>query len=177
MDNQGVHIRKIGPEDENAYRDLRLLSYQEASFAFSESYEDECKKPVSLFVAELTAVGYPEEYFILGAFSESKELMGFVKVRRDQRSKARHKSMIHAMYVASQYRKSGVGQQLIDYLLEICIGMPGLEQIHLWVLYHNDQSAAPFYQGLGFKLQGPVVKKDLKVGSEYIDAGYMVKYL
>ena len=176
MDKKRVYIRKLGVDDGNAYRNLRLLSYQEASFAFSESYEDECKKTVSSFIEELTATGYPEEYFILGAFSESKELIGFVKFRRDQRSKARHKSMIHAMYVAAEYRKSGVGQELIHHLFEICNDMPGLEQIHLWVLYLNDQSAAPFYQSLGFTLQGPLVKKDLKVGLEYIDAGYMVKY-
>ena len=51
-----------------------------------------------------------------------------------------------------------------------------LEQIHLWIL-HTDRSASGFYQRLGFIPQGPLVKKDLKVGDQYIDAEYLVLYL
>jgi hypothetical protein len=41
---------------------------------------------------------------------------------------------------------------------------------------HADTSAAPFYQQLGFESQGKV-NNDLKVGDQYIDAEYMLKYL
>ena len=144
--------------------------------AFSESYEDERLRPESDFAAELDVRGEPAEWFVLGAFAEGNELVGFVKFRRDQRSKARHKAMLHAMYVAPEYRKHGVGKQLVMEVLERARQLPGLEQLHLWVL-HAEGSAAGFYQKLGFEQQGPLVRKDLKIDGRYVDAEYLVLYL
>ena len=171
-----VAFRILGQEDANDYRQLRLISYQEAAEAFSESYEDEKEKELQAFEAELIIKGEPAEWFVLGAFVDEK-LIGFVKFRRDQRSKARHKSMVHAMYVDPAYRGHGIGRRIIEDLLQRVRQQEGLEQIHLWVLHANGKSAAPFYASLGFVRQGPLVKKDLKIGQLYIDAEYMVMYL
>ena len=111
---------------------------------------------------------------MLGAFTSANELAGFVKFVRDQRSKARHKAMLHAMYVHSDYRGQGVGRILIDTLFEQVQQLKGLEQIHLWTL-HAETSAASFYSLCGFQSQG-VVKKDLKIAGRYVDAEYMVYY-
>lgn len=173
-----VNFRFLNPKDRTTYQSLRLASYQEAPFAFSESYEDELDRPVSYFAAELEMKGHPPEWFVLGAFSEREKLIGFVKFRRDLRSKARHKSMIHAMYVAPEYRKYGIGKGLIDQLLISVKELENLEQIHLWVLHADGSvSASDFYKKCGFISQGPLVKKDLKIGETYIDAEYMVMYL
>ncbi|GJM31945.1 MAG: hypothetical protein DHS20C18_09460 [Saprospiraceae bacterium] len=172
------NIRLLTEKDASAYRTLRLHSYQEAPLAFSESYEDEQHRTDTDFAQELKTVGNAPEWFVLGAFSESDQLIGFVKFRRDRRSKARHKSMIHAMYTDPAYRKQGVWRELIYSLLERVKQLEGLEQIHLWVLHSAvGGSASGFYKSCGFENQGPVVRKDLKMGAVYVDAEYMVMYL
>lgn len=171
-----IHIRLLTERDAAVFREHRLKSYLNAPLAFSESYEDEIKKTESVFAQELKIIGQPPESFVLGAFSEEGKLIGFVKFRRDIRSKARHKSMIHAMYVDAAFRKYKVGRRLIADLLERVKSIKGLEQIHLWVL-HSNGSAAGFYQKCGFRSQGTIVKKDLKINGVYVDAEYMVMNL
>lgn len=188
----GYQIRVLAPTEAAAYQALRLQSYQDSAYAFSESYEDEVQRSIDHFQAELAsfvpASRGPEgrlppgtgpngqEQYVLGAFNESGELAGFVKFRRDQRSKARHKSMIHAMYVAPDHRKRGLGKQLIDEVIARARKLDGLEQIHLWVLHSTaSTSASEFYAKCGFQSQG-IVRKDLKINGQYVDSEYMVMY-
>ena len=170
-----MQTRILTTSDAGAYRQLRLRSFQEAPFAFSESYEDEVQRPEADFLEEVRPVGEPPEQFILGVFTE-EELVGFVKFRRDLRSKARHKAMVHAMYVDPAFRNLGLGRKLMVEVIDRSQQMPGMEQIHLWVL-HASTSASDFYASLGFLRQGPMVLKDLKFQDQYIDAEYMVLYL
>ena len=171
-----INTRLLDENKATDYRELRLKSYKESPLAFSESFEDEQHKALSEFERELMIQGTPPEWFVLGAFSTTEKLIGFVKFRRDLRSKAHHKSMIHAMYTDPKYRNHGIGKKLILDLLERVRTSIGLEQIHLWVL-HSDTSAIDFYIKYGFERQGFVVKKDLKVGGTYLDSEYMVMYL
>jgi GNAT superfamily N-acetyltransferase len=171
-----TQIRQLDKADAAAYRRLRLESFRESPFAFSESYEDESKKTEADFANDLTSSGEPAERFVLGAFSEDLQLIGFVTFKRDLRAKARHKSMIYAMYTTAGARRQGVGRALVTEVISRARRLEGLEQIHLWVL-HGTTSAADFYRKLGFQSQGPVVKKDLKINGQYVDAGYMVLYL
>lgn len=170
-----MYQRILDTSDAEAYRSLRLYSFQEAPFAFSESYEDEKLRPLSYYEALLEVQGNPPERYILGAFSDKNELIGIATFRRDQRSKALHKAMVYAMYVHPEYRGKQIGHDLMTEIIQRAQQMPGMEAIHLWVL-HAHTSAAPFYQQLGFESKGKV-NNDLKIGNQYIDAEYMVKYL
>ena len=169
-----VTIRLLQAADAADFRQLRLLSFQESPLGFSESYEDESQRPLSDFEEEIIPIESPPTYYVLGAFLKD-QLVGFVKFKRDRRSKALHKSMVHAMYTKPELRNRGIGKLLMEEVIRRAEAMPGLEQIHLWVL-HTDRSASGFYQRLGFVPQGPMVKKDLKVGDQYIDAEYLVLY-
>ncbi len=171
-----INYRFLTNDDAKQYHLARLLSFKESPLAFSESFEDENKKDYLSFLNEIQIIGDPPEHFILGAFDQNK-LIGFVKFRRDQRSKARHKAMIHAMYVHPDFRKKNIGKQLIHELLVYAKKLQGLEAIHLWVLHANGKSAADFYRSCGFMGQGPLVKQDLKINDVYIDAEYMTMQL
>ena len=172
-----VKIRLLQKDHLNEYRNLRLKSFKNSPYAFSESYDDEKTRPLNEFDQELEIEGDPPEQFILGAFNKESQLIGFVKFRRDKRSKARHKSMLHAMYVEPEYRNYGVGGKILEETINKAKQIIGLEQIHLWVLHsNNSKSASKFYSNYGFISQGTKVKKDLKIGENYIDAEYMVLY-
>ncbi len=171
-----IEIRILTGQNAAAYKQLRLRSFTDAPFAFSESYEDEKDKTDSEYAGELMPSGNPYEKFTLGAFSHTNELVGFISFKRDHRTKARHKSMIHAMFVQPHYRNQGIGSLLLRKTIILAQQIAGLEQIHLWVL-HALSSAAAFYLKAGFESQGTIVKNDLKIGDIYIDAEYMVLYL
>lgn len=171
-----IALRLLDKKDAAKYRALRLKSFQESDLAFSRSYEDEKHKTIDEFAEELIIRGNPPEWFVIGAFTNDDRLVGMVRFRRDLRTKARHKSMLHTMYVDPEFRNCGLGRRIVLDLLERVRRLEGLEQIHLWVL-HADGSASGFYKKFGFISQGPFVKKDLKVGDVYVDAEYMVLYL
>ncbi|AHM62756.1 acetyltransferase [Flammeovirgaceae bacterium 311] len=170
------YIRQLTELDAPVYRDLRLESLRDAPFAFSSSYEEEVGLPLENFVGRLTAVGSPPESYVLGAFTEASELVGTITFKRDTRLKARHKSMIYAMYTKAGTRGHGVGKALVEEVIRRARAMEGLEQIHLWVL-HATTSAAEFYRKCGFTGQNELIRNDLKIEGRYVDAEYMSLYL
>jgi GNAT superfamily N-acetyltransferase len=171
-----IYIRQLSEQDASAYRVLRHESLQEAPLAFSKSYEEEAGLTAEDYAARLKPVGAPPESFVLGAFTAVHSMIGTVTFIRDIRIKARHKSMIYAMYTRSDARGFGVGKALIDEVIKRAKAMEGLEQVHLWVLL-STTSAAAFYRKCGFESQGALVKNDLKINGQYVDAAYMVRYL
>lgn len=169
-----MKIRLLNASDAKVYRDIRLRGLKESPQAFSESYEDEFEKTLPEFAEEIVPIGNPPQQFTLGAISDQGGgLLGIVSFRRDTRSKARHKAMLYSMYVLPEARQHGVGHELLEAVIEKAKHLEGLEQIHLWVL-HSHRSAATFYKECGFKSQGPLVKGDLKIGNQYVDAEYLV---
>lgn len=171
-----MNIRLLQEADAEAYRALKLRALDESPEAFSDSYEDEVDAPLQMSRDTVRPVGDPPESFALGAFDDAELLIGAVTFRRDTRRKARHKAMVHVTYVDPSLRHEGVGRALVAELLERARRLVGLEQVHLWVLRSPSHSAAGFYERFGFQSQG-VVKRDLKIGSGYVDAEYMVLYL
>jgi GNAT superfamily N-acetyltransferase len=171
-----MEFRKLQGKDAEQYRTLRLFSLQESPFAFSESFEDECQHGTGYFRQQLKMISERAGSFVLGAFTPENELTGFVTFTRDARSKAKHKGFLQAMYIKPGYRKTGLGSDLLQAMEEEILPLNGLEQIHLWVLV-SETNAVSFYEKAGFICQGPVVKQDLKLNNQYVDAMYMVKYL
>lgn len=158
------------------YAKLRLLSLKESPLAFSDSYEDELKRNSQDYQMEIEPLFGLAESFILGCFTPGNSMVGFVKFVRDKRTKARHKAYLHSLYMKPEFRGKGFGKQLIRELFEAISPLDDLEQIHLWVLI-SETSAVEFYQSCGFRNQGTLVQNDLKIGQQYVDAMYMVKYL
>lgn len=172
-----ITIRLLDECDSETYRTFKLLSLKESPLSFSDSLEDEIVKPLEAYKAMLSNPN-PQENFVLGAFDkDSDELIGSLSFKRDNRTNARFKGMIHVMYVHPDHRGKNVGSLLVSKLFEYAAQMEGLEQIHLWVLKSGDSSAIAFYSKLGFLRQDMCVKKDLKIGDDYVDAEYMVKYM
>ena len=171
-----MKLKVLDRDDVAHYKSIRLESLKESPFAFSDSYNDLNASPNEEFQKELAIVGNPPEAFVLAAVDDKGKIQGFVRFKRDQRQKARHKSMVHSMYITPEFRGRGVGKLMMENVIERAKSLRGLEQIHLWVLHH-DSSASGFYRKLGFEQQGPLVRKDLKAGNIYVDAEYQVHFL
>lgn len=163
-------VRPLTQGDWELYKQLRLLGFQESSHAFSESFEDERALPAEHFCK---LIGDHAEHVTLGAFDGAK-LVGIATLKRDPRSKARHKGFIHTMYVAPEARRRGLADAMLAKAIALARAMPGLEQLHLWVLNPETSGARRLYLKMGFVPQGPVVRDDLVIDGEYVDAEYLV---
>jgi GNAT superfamily N-acetyltransferase len=173
MTTMALGIRKLERSDCEAYRALRLQALQESSRSFSDSYEDELQKPPDYFRG---LMGEGPEHFTVGCFS-SADLVAIATYKRDQRRKARHKSFIHTMYVAPEFRGQKIGRNLLGTLIQEARALPGVEQIHLWVLSPETSPARKLYLSAGFRPQGAVVKDDLLIEGRYVDAEYLTLVL
>ena len=169
-------IRFLNSDDANDYSVLRKFSLLESPFAFSDSYEDQENKIMLHYQSEIEKWGNPLEAFTLGAFNESNELVGFVKFKRDQRTKARHRASLYSLYVKPEYRGQGLSKKLVSELIRIIEPIPGIEQLQLSSIVSHI-SLIEFYEKLGFQKLGGILEKDLIINGKYVDAWYMVKHL
>ena len=171
-----MNIRFLDENDSLIYRKIRLSSLKESPFAFSDSYEDQLNKSILDFQIEIKKIINPIESFTLGAFSDQNQLIGFVKFKRDNRSKARHRASLYSLYVKPDYRGKGIAKNLIIELLKSIESITELKQLQLSTIITKD-SLIDFYKFFGFQVLGGIIKKDLIIENQYVDAIYMVKYL
>ncbi|MCC6180240.1 MAG: GNAT family N-acetyltransferase [Bacteroidia bacterium] len=169
-------IRFLNSDDAIDYSVLRKFSLYESPYAFSDSFEDEENKILLHYQNEIQKWGNPLEAFTLGAFNDLNLLVGFVKFKRDQRSKARHRASLHSLYVKPEYRGKGIAKMLVTELIKIVEPIPGIEQLQLSSIVSHI-SLIEFYENLGFQKLGGLIEKDLIINGKYVDAWYMVKHL
>ena len=171
-----INIRFLNENDSLIYREIRLSGLKESPFAFSDSYEDQLNKPNLDFQLEIKKTGEPLESFTLGAFSNQSQLIGFVKFKRDHRSKARHRASLFSLYVHPSCRGKGTAKKLISELLKTIEPISGIEQLQLSTIISKN-SLVEFYKSFGFEKLGDIIKDDLIIENQYVDAIYMVKHL
>lgn len=83
-----------------------------------------------------------------GAFEEA-ELVGIVTVVKESKIKLSHRANIASMYVLPQYRKRGIGRNLMIEALRNIKERAIIEQVYLSVSKDNIQ-ANKLYNSLGF---------------------------
>lgn len=169
--------RFLNKNDAMAFKALRLFSLRESLFSFSDSYEDEQHKSIQDYSHDIEQYGSPLEKFVLATFNETNELVGFVKFKRDQRTKARHRCSLHSLYVSPPYRGKGLAKQLMNEALQIISTIQGIEQIQLSAIISSKNHVVPFYESFGFSILGGLIKDDLIINGEYVNAVYMVKHI
>ncbi|HLO55387.1 MAG TPA: GNAT family N-acetyltransferase [Saprospiraceae bacterium] len=170
-------IRFLNKQDATFYSQLKKMALQESLYAFSDSFQDEINKSLVDYENEIEMKGVPLEKFALGAFSDSNQLIGFVKFTRDQRTKARHRSSLHSLYIAPEYRNIGIAKLLMNELIAQAKLLPDLEQLQLSVIISPKYSVVKFYELFDFKILGSLIVDDLIIEGNYVDAVNMVKYL
>jgi len=144
-----VVIERLSPANVTAFRQLRLRGLRESPLAFGSSYAEEAKLPRKVFVARLEQS--PDKW-IFGSLVGGR-LVGVVTLIREAKRKERHKASIYGMYVERKMRRSGIGRQLIERVIEAARQLHGLKQVRLAVVETN-RPALRLYKSVGFKLYG-----------------------
>jgi RimJ/RimL family protein N-acetyltransferase len=158
-------IRQLTAQDAAAYQALRLQALQESPTAFSASYFEEVDRPLHEILTRLTPA--PDgSRSTFGAFV-ADQLAGMLAVIRPQRAKLRHWAELAGMYVAPEFRRRGLGGELLDAALAHARALPGVRQLKLSVNAAN-QVARSLYQSRGFACVG-VEPEALCIEGRYYD--------
>ncbi len=159
-------VRRLTPDDAEAFRAIRLESLKNHPEAFGASYEFEEGLALSSFAARL------RKDAIFGAFQDG-ELMGTAGFAALKSPKARHKGILWGMYVREPARGSGLAQALVERV--VAHAHSQVELVQLTVVTANER-ALKFYEDQGFECYG-TEKKALKIGPDYFDEALLVRFL
>ena len=166
MDTARIQVRGLEPSDAALFRDIRLEALQVNPEAFGSTFETESAQPLTWFSERLRSSK------VFGAFHGS-EIVGIAGLWIGQGRKETHKGQLVGMYVRPGSRKSGVGRQLVETIIEFA--RERIEVIQLAVVSDNEQ-ARRLYAGRGF-LEYGIEKKALKQDGRYYDEVLMAKDL
>ena len=157
-------IRRLGPEDADAYRAFRLFMLEDAPKAFGDSVEEASSRPMAVWTADLSGT---RAFF--GGFAGGK-LVAAANFLRESAAKASHRGWLLGVYVAPEARGSGLAGALIGSVLDHA--RAEVLQVHLGVGSYNTP-AIRLYERAGFRITG-TTPRSLLVGGEYIDEHEMV---
>ena len=161
-----AEIRLLTPDDAALYRDIRLEGLQRDPDAFASTFERENVMPLSWFAVRIA------EGNVLGAFARG-ELLGVAGYWPQEGEKERHKATLWGMYVRSAARGAGLGERLIEAIVEHVASR--VEQLQLGVAAGN-AAALRLYIKAGFSEYGREMKA-LKQDGRYVDEILMVRFL
>ncbi len=164
-----MDIRKLGADDAEAFRMVRLQALGEYPAYFSSSLEEESGVSAE-DIRQRWARSNLDTQFVAGAFVEG-ELVGIIGFYRESKQKLRHKGQIWGMYVKPALQQGGIGWQLLQFALGEARRMPGLQQVHLTVVRSNT-AAKRLYEKAGFCAYG-VEQDALQVDGQWYDEELM----
>jgi len=159
-------IRQLTAEDAKLYRDIRLEGLKRHPEAFGASFEIEDSEPLAFFAGRLKTAT------VFGAF-DGPALQGVAGYFASTSAKERHKATLFGMYVRATARGQGIGQSLVESVLEAAAAH--YVSIQLTVVTTN-QAARQLYERCGFECYG-VEPRSLKVDGVYYDEALMYRPL
>ena len=159
-------IRRLGVDDAEAYRAIRLHGLKTVPEAFGSTYDIESARALSEFADRLEATA------IFGAFMGG-EIIGMVGFWQSNGPRERHKGRIFGTYVRPEFRGSGAGRALMGAVLAHAAAI--VEQVTLFVVEDNADAIA-LNRRVGFTVFG-VEPRALKFGTRYQDEYLMIRYL
>jgi RimJ/RimL family protein N-acetyltransferase len=153
-----IDLRRLGPDDAPAYREIRLEALADSPHAFASTLESEQAQPLGRFATRLA------DDFVIGAFS-GPYLVGVVGFYVQPRPKHRHKGMLWGMYVRPDHRTAGIGRKLVEAV--IAHARQNVELLQLFVVADN-MPARRLYASLGFVEYG-IERHATKYQGQYHD--------
>lgn len=143
-------IRRLTPEDAEAYLAIRMEMLEDSPWAFLGSPEEARREGARLIRKRLAN----PENAILGIERESGEgLAAVAGVRRMERLKVRHWAAIWGVYTTPRERRRGRSRALMIEAIGLARSWEGVEMIDIAVSA-NSPGALRLYESLGFVAWG-----------------------
>jgi ribosomal protein S18 acetylase RimI-like enzyme len=163
----GFVIRRLGPADAAAYREIRLEGLERHPEAFGSTYETEAVLSLEDFARRVTDVP-------TFAAERDGRLIGLAGLARETTAKRRHRGTLIRMYVRPEARGSGAADALVEAVLDHARA-EGLDSVILAVTVGNE-AARRLYDRHGFVVYG-VEPAALRVGDHDYDDELRIRFL
>jgi RimJ/RimL family protein N-acetyltransferase len=160
-------IRRLTPDDAEAYRAIRLKSLFDHPEAYASTYDSASVKPEAFWNQTL------ERLSLFGAATEQGQLVGLVGFMQEDGDKDRHRGWLIQMYVDPAFRGTGCAMSLVETILDYARGR--VMQVHLGV-WDQNPAAIRFYEKAGFHIYASDPRAYFWGGQFYGDH-LMVRYL
>lgn len=146
MKEHAMKIRRLGRDEVNAFRCIRLEALRCEPASFASSYED---------WASLSAAEWRQrlENPVIVAF-QNDEPVGLIGLLREHPRKMAHRAQVVMVYVRKNWRGSGLAKKLMDAITNYA-QEAGVTQLELDVSAENP-IAIRFYEREGFTEIGRV---------------------
>ncbi len=166
MDASRITIRRLGPEDVDAFRRIRLEALRLEPAAYASSHDDWAQLSDEEWRQRLS-----DPVFV--AFLDG-EPVGITGLMRQRASKMAHRATIVMVYVRQNLRGTGLARHLLHTVSDHARAM-GIVQLELTVNAENP-AAKRYYAREGFTEVGKIPGGFLHEGRE-IDELLMVRRL
>ena len=163
-------LRLLNQEDSQNFKKLRLESLLMDKDSWLSSLEEEKDQPDYFFSNKITfAISAP--IFGYWGYFENGQLLGYAQIAVSYWKKRMHIATIFDVCVTPSARKKGVGNRILNFIIDKAKTSSNLEMLQLWVTSRNLE-AIKFYEGLGFT-KTATNKKSVKE----TDGNYQDEYL
>src|SRR5688572_26247417 len=135
-----IDIRRLGREDADLYRAVRMEALERCPEAFASTLETEAARPHEAFAERLAA----SAVFVAIDGGEPLGMAGFY---RHDTPKMAHKGVLWGMYVRPEARGRKIARRLVEAVIGHAAGE--VEILQLAVTTSN-AAARALYAGLGF---------------------------
>lgn len=162
-------IRRLVPADAPAYRALMLEAYEHHPDAFTSSVSERSALPLDWWESRL-AVEPAASNVVIGALRDAR-LAAVAGLSFEVREKVRHKATLFGMVVRPEFRRSGLGRQLVLAALEHAKARGGVRLVQLTVTQGN-AAAQALYERCGF-VQFGIEPLAVAVGAQFASKVHM----
>lgn len=163
----GFVIRRLGPADAAAYREIRLEGLERHPEAFGSTHADEAKLSPEDFVRRVVEVP-------TFAAERDGRLLGLAGLAIESSTKRRHRGTLIRMYVRPEARGTGAADALVEAVLDHARA-EGLDAVLLAVITEAEP-ARRLYERHGFKVYG-VEPGALRIGDRAYDDELRIRFL
>jgi ribosomal protein S18 acetylase RimI-like enzyme len=155
-------IRQLTADDAASFREIRLEALRVCPSSFGRSYEEDSRRDVATFAADIPAEGEPGAIF--AAFKAGKMLNGISGLHVHQPIKQQHKGMLWGVYVREAARGHGLGEALVAAVIARARTRVAVLQLTVGA---DNAPARALYERLGFVAYG-LERRGLRVdGIDY----------
>jgi ribosomal protein S18 acetylase RimI-like enzyme len=145
-----MELRRHRPEDLESTFECRLRALEREPASFLTTLDEERARGSARLEQALSEPA--GEHVLFGALDGAR-VVAMVGLRRGERARTRHKSMIWGMYVDAEARGQGVGGKLLDLALRHARERMSAEVVELGVGSTN-AAARSLYVSRGFRCWG-----------------------
>lgn len=157
MKEQSMKIRRLGRDEVDAFRHIRLEALRCEPDAFASSYDDWALLSADEWRQRL-------EDPVIVAF-QNDEPVGLIGLHRERPRKMAHRAQIVMVYVRKNWRGSGLAKKLLDVITNYA-QETSVTQLELTVSAENP-IAMRFYKREGFteigRVSGGIIHEDREI--------------